>query len=120
MEWVSVNTGKYQISPGIFKCVEFHLLKGYRILKPKMAETIGLIPKQTETNKGDPQFEIFTMQKLGHPTVFEKDSLNFQQMLYLGFSMDVQRGNATSIMGTLGPLRKLEDFFDVISPEEKS
>ena len=31
------------------------------------------------------------------------------------------RGNATSIMGTLGPQRKLEDFFDVISPrEEKS
>ena len=27
--------------------------------------------------------------------------------------MTVQRGNAASIMGTLGPLRKLEDFFDV-------
>ena len=26
-------------------------------------------------------------------------------------SMTVQRGNATSIMGTLGSLRKLEDFF---------
>ena len=36
-------------------------------------------------------------------------------------SMTVQRENAISIMGTLGPLRKLEDFFDVISPrEEKS
>ena len=36
-------------------------------------------------------------------------------------SITVQRGNAASIMGTLGPLRKLEDFFDVISPrEEKS
>ena len=34
-------------------------------------------------------------------------------------SMTVQRGNATSIMGTLGPLRKLEDFFDVISPQEE-
>ena len=34
-------------------------------------------------------------------------------------SMTVQRGNATSIMGTLGPLRKLEDFFDVISPREE-
>ena len=33
-------------------------------------------------------------------------------------SMTVQRGNATSIMGTLGPLRKLEDFFDVISRRE--
>ena len=34
-------------------------------------------------------------------------------------SMTVQRGNAISIMGTLGPLRKLEDFFDVISPREE-
>ena len=34
-------------------------------------------------------------------------------------SMTVQRGNTTSIMGTLGPLRKLEDFFDVISPREE-
>ena len=34
-------------------------------------------------------------------------------------SMTVQRGNATSITGTLGPLRKLEDFFDVISPREE-
>ena len=39
----------------------------------------------------------------------------------LAISMTAQRGNATSIMGTLGPLRKLEDFFDVISPrDEKS
>ena len=36
-------------------------------------------------------------------------------------SMTVQRGNTTSIMGPLGPLRNLEDFFDVISlREEKS
>ena len=34
-------------------------------------------------------------------------------------SMTFQRGNAISIRGTLGPLRKLEDFFDVISPQEE-
>ena len=34
-------------------------------------------------------------------------------------SMTVQRGNATSIMGTLGQLRKFEDFFVVISPQEE-
>ena len=32
--------------------------------------------------------------------------------------MTVQRGNANSIMGTLGPLRKLGDFFDIISPRD--
>ena len=33
--------------------------------------------------------------------------------------MTVQRGNAASIMGTLGPQRKLEDFFEIISPQEE-
>ena len=34
-------------------------------------------------------------------------------------SMTVQRGNATSIMVTLRPLRKLEDFFEVILSREE-
>ena len=34
-------------------------------------------------------------------------------------SMTVQKGNATSIMDTLRPLTKLEDFFDIISPQEE-
>ena len=33
--------------------------------------------------------------------------------------MTVQRGNTASIMDTLEPLRKLEDFFDIISPKEE-
>ena len=33
-------------------------------------------------------------------------------------SMTVQRGNANSIMGALGPLRKVDNFFDVISLQE--
>ena len=50
MEWVSVNTGKYQISPGIFKCVEFHLLKGYRLVYD---QNQGFRPKaNTETKNG--------------------------------------------------------------------
>ena len=36
-------------------------------------------------------------------------------------SMTVQRGNAASIMDTLGrPLRKLEDFFDVSHQEKRN
>ncbi len=31
----------------------------------------------------------------------------------------ISRGNAASIIGTLGPLRKLEDFFDIISYREE-
>ena len=30
--------------------------------------------------------------------------------------MSVQRGNAHSIMGTLGTQRKLEDYFDLLLP----
>ena len=44
---------------------------------------------------------------------------NATRPIIQAISMTVQRGNATSIMGTLGPLRKLEDFFDVISPREE-
>ena len=48
-------------------------------------------------------------------------AIRMQLVTYLiqAISMTVQRGNAISIMGTLGPLRKLEDFFDVISPREE-
>ena len=46
---------------------------------------------------------------------------NETSLIIQAISMTVQRGNATSIMGTLGPLIKLEDFFDVISTRgEKS
>ena len=49
----------------------------------------------------------------------KKPAIRKQLHIIQATSMTVQRGNATSIMGTLGPLRKLEDFFDVISPQEK-
>ena len=30
--------------------------------------------------------------------------------------MDIQRGNAHSIMGTLGPQEKLKEYFDILMP----
>ena len=46
---------------------------------------------------------------------------NATSLIIQAISMTVKRGNATSIMGTLGPLIKLEDNFDIISPRgEKS
>ena len=50
---------------------------------------------------------------------FKTGNKNATSHIIQAISMTVQRGNATSIMGTLGPLRKLEDFFDVISPREE-
>ena len=49
----------------------------------------------------------------------KKGNKNATSHIIQAISMTVQRGNATSIMGTLGPLRKLEDFFDVIAPREE-
>jgi hypothetical protein len=43
-----------------------------------------------------------------------KSHKNATSHIIQAISMTVQRGNTTSIMGTLGPLRKLEDFFDII------
>ena len=45
----------------------------------------SLVCEDAGEDAGDPQFEIFTTQKWGHPTFFEIDSWNFQQMLDLGF-----------------------------------
>ena len=66
------------------------------------------------------------IEKTADSLLLSKHSIQFSALFLLlsghiiqAISMTVQRGNATSIMGTLGPLRKLEDFFDIISPREE-
>jgi hypothetical protein len=44
---------------------------------------------------------------------------NANSHIIQAISITFQRGKATSIMGTLGPLRKHEAFFDVSSPREE-
>ena len=43
---------------------------------------------------------------------------NATRHIVQAISMSVQRGNATSIMGTLGTQRKLDDYFDIILPKQ--
>jgi hypothetical protein len=59
------------------------------------------------------------IKEIGRKIQEKTGNKNATSHIIQAISMTVQRGNATSIMGTLGPLRKLEDFFDVISPREE-
>ena len=67
--------------------------------------------------RGDQEDSSLSEERLKKKT----GNKNATSHMIQAISMTVQRGNATSMTGTLGPLRKLENFFDVISPrEEKS
>ena len=59
--------------------------------------------------------KIKFIKEIGKKVQEKTGNKNATSHIIQAISMTVQRGNATSIMGTLGPLRKLEDFFDVIS-----
>ena len=60
------------------------------------------------------------IKEIGRKIQEKSGNKNATSHIIQAISMTVQRGNATSIMGTLGPQRKLEDFFDVISPMNQS
>ena len=70
-------------------------------------------PSKTTTKKPTPKKKTTPSRK----TIII--NRNATSHIIQAISMTVQRGNAISIMGTLGPLRKLEDFFDVVSPQEE-
>jgi hypothetical protein len=59
------------------------------------------------------------VKELGRKIKEKTGNKNATSHVIQAISMTVQKGNATNIMGTLGPLRTLEDFFDVISPREE-
>ena len=50
------------------------------------------------------------IKEIGRKIKEKTGNKNATSHIIQAISMPVQRGNATSIMGTLGPLRKLEDF----------
>ena len=59
------------------------------------------------------------VKEIGRKIQEKTGNKNATSHIIQAISMTVQRGNTTSIMGTPGPLRKLEDFFDVIFPREE-
>jgi hypothetical protein len=84
------------------------LLRNY-IFVPIAVETFGSWGKRG----------LKFIKEIGKKIQEKTGNKNATSHIIQAISMTVQRGNATSIMGTLGPLRKLEDFFDVISPREE-
>ena len=59
------------------------------------------------------------VKEIGRKIQEKTSNKNATGLIIQAISMTVQCGNATSIMDTLGPLRKLEDVFDMISPREE-
>ena len=79
------------------------------IFIPIVVETFGLLGPRG----------LKFVKEIGRKIQEKTGNKNATSHIIQAISMTVQRGNATSIMGTLGPLRKLEDFFDVILPREE-
>ena len=84
------------------------LLKNY-IFVPIAVETFG--------SWGPIGFKF--IKDIGRKIQEKTGNKNATSHILQGISMSVQRGNAHSIMGTLGPQRKLEDYFDILMPREE-
>ena len=62
------------------------------------------------------QPEMFFIKEIGkriQEVTGEKRSTSY---LIQSISMSIQRGNAASILGTVGPTRKLDEIYDLITP----
>ena len=60
-------------------------------------------------------FSNFSNSKeIGKKITQKSNDKNATNHIIQAISMAVQRGNAASIIGTLGPQRKLDDYFDIL------
>ena len=100
--------------------------KGKTLHMRSYSETISLFPLQLKLLVcGSPSLwgptGLKFINEMERKIKEKTGNKNATSHIIQAISMTVQSGNAAGIMGTLGPQRKLEDFFDVISPrEEKS
>ena len=85
------------------------LLKNY-LFVPVAVETFG--------SWGPIGFKF--IKEIGKKIQEKTGDKNATSHILQGISMSVQRGNAHSIMGTLGPQRKLEDYFDILLPRAEN
>ena len=58
------------------------------------------------------------VKEIGRKITDKTGDKNATQHILQAISMSIQRGNAASIMGTLGPQRNLDDYFDIIVPKQ--
>ena len=54
------------------------------------------------------------IKEVGRKITQISNDKNATNHIIQAISMAVQRGNAASIIGTLGPQRKLDDYFDIL------
>ena len=71
------------------------------------------VPIALETFGAWGQTGLKFIKEIGRKITEKTNDKNATQHIIQAISMAVQRGNATSIVGTLGPQRKLE-YFDII------
>ena len=60
------------------------------------------------------------IKEIGKKITQKTNDKNATNHIIQAISMAVQRGNAASIMGTLGPQRKLDDYFDIVVPKKSN
>ena len=77
----------------------------------------SFIPIAIETFGAWGKIGLKFMKEIGQKITEKTGDKNATQHIMQAISMSVQRGNALSIMGTLGPQRKLDDYFDIIVPK---
>ena len=57
------------------------------------------------------------IKEIGRKITEKTGNKNVTSHILQAISIAVQRGNAASIIGTLGPQRNLEEYFDVVVPK---
>ena len=94
------------------------LQSGKKIRKyDKLTNNYHFIPIAIETFGAWGQEGLKFIKEIGKKITQKTQDKNATNHIIQAISMAVQRGNATSIMGTLGPQKKLDDYFDIVFPK---
>ena len=86
----------------------------------KLLNNYHFIPIAVETFGAWGQEGLKFIKEIGKKITQKTSDKNATNHIIQAISMAVQRGNAASIMGTLGPQRKLDDYFDVVVHERSN
>ena len=76
------------------------------------------IPIAIETFGAWGQQGLKFIKEIGKKITQKTNDKNATNHIIQAISMVVQHANAASIMGTLGPQRKLDDYFDIVVPKK--
>ena len=83
----------------------------------KLLNNYHFIPIAVETLGAWGQEGLKFIKEIGEKIIQKTNDKNATNYIIQAISLAVQRGNAASIMGTLGHQRKLDDYFDIAIPK---